>query len=339
MENKEETNIILSYSAMEQSKNGIMGPGRYLMIYLGIFPFVPLLLALFSCFVKRISSNLYRGILFGAAIIFTILMVINIVLWVLNIMRVYIIDEKGYLYRIKISTFWYKVKDKMYLINPMGNVSGRLMRLFYMINNIKTVLSATAEDITYEDFIAMGRMDRISDISDVVIKKKCIRMTAHIENKYGKRKKKINIKRIYEKDIMFCEYLKSVNDNGMTEEAKKSFLQSGNIKKDIIKNKDGNLKKFIRFTVKWTSIMCWIAVFTISSDLSRLSMINSNKYVESVDKENREIYVSVDDDSKYFLKSDYGKTYKPVIVMYISVEIIYAVMKLTDGFILKIKKN
>lgn len=85
--------------------------------------------------------------------------------------------------------------------------------------------------------------------------------------------------------------------------------------------------------------MAWIAVFTVSSDLSRLSSINAGDYVESVDDKNREIYVSVKDEDEYFLKSDYGKTYKPVLVIYFSVEIIYAIMKITDGVILKAKKE
>lgn len=85
--------------------------------------------------------------------------------------------------------------------------------------------------------------------------------------------------------------------------------------------------------------MAWIAVFTVSSDLSRLSRINAGEYVESVDDKNREIYVSVKDKDEYFLKSDYGKTYKPVLVIYFSVEIIYAIMKITDEVILKAKKE
>ena len=343
MENKKETSTILTYSAIEQSKNNIMGPGRYLITFLGIFPFIPLFLSLFSCFIQKISYDLYRILLFLAAIVLIIIMAASIILWVFNMMRVYIIDEKGELYRLRASTFWYKIKDKMYLINPTGSTGGRLMRVFYMINNIKVVLMATAEDVTYEDFIAMGKMEKLSEISNVVVNKKSVRLTAKVESKKGTERKNIYIKRVFEKDEKFCEYLKILGDTGSYIEAKECFNIKNNKEnesiKNNIKNNASNLKRFIRFTIKWTCVMAWIAVFTVSSDLSRLSKINAGEYVQSVDDKNREIYVSVKDEDKYFLKSDYGKTYKPVLVIYFSVEIIYAIMKITDEVILKAKKE
>lgn len=339
MENKKETSTILTYSAIEQSKNNIMGAGRYFITFLGIFPFIPLFLSLFSCFIQKISYDLYRILLLSAAIVSIIIMAVNMMLWIFNMMRVYIIDEKGELYRLRASTFWYKIKDKMYLINPTGSTGGRLMRLFYIVNNIKVVLMAVAEDVTYEDFIAMGKMEKLSEISNVVINKKSVRLTAKVQSKKGTERKNIYIKRVFEKDENFCEYLKILGDKGSYREAKECFNVKNNKESKFLKNNVSNLKRFIRFTIKWTCVMAWIAVFTVSSDLSRLSRINAGEYVESVDDKNREIYVSVKDEDEYFLKSDYGKTYKPVLVIYFSVEIIYAIMKITDEVILKAKKE
>ena len=202
---------------------------------------------------------------------------------------------------------------------------------------------AAAEDVTYEDFIAMGKMEKLSEIGNVVINKKSVRLTAKVQSKKGTERKNIYIKRVFENDEKFCQYLKILGDKGSYREAKECFNVKNNKEneflKNNIKNNTSNLKRFIRFTIKWTCVMAWIAVFTVSSDLSRLSSINAGDYVESVDDKNREIYVSVKDEDEYFLKSDYGKTYKPVLVIYFSVEIIYAIMKITDGVILKAKKE
>ncbi len=339
MKENKDKNIILTYQDLEQSKNGIMGPGRCLVSFLGIFPFVPILLALFSCFIIKIPDSIFRILLFIITFFMLAILLLNIFIWILNMISVFIISEDGELYRIKISSFWYKIKDKMYLINPSGMMSGKFMRLFYMINNIKIVLQSVASDVTYEEFISMGRMEKISEIRNVKVKRKKIKINALIENRRGKKRKNLVIKRVFEKDDIFCEYLVRYESSGINEAAKVDFNQKINAEKmiNIDNSPIKHLKKILKFTVTWTCIMAWVAIFTISGDLNRLSRINAGEYVRTEDDKGKIVYISADNCDEYFYESDYGNMYRPVIVVYLSVEFIYVLMKGMD-YIIAYKK-
>lgn len=347
-------NIIITYSMIEQSKNNIMGIGKILLIYVGTFPFIPLLLSLFSCYIKKLPNDIYRISFFCLAIIGVIIMFEYMAVWIKNVMTVFIIDKKHNLYRVRISVFWYKIKDKMYLLNPGGATGNRLMRIFYMINNIKSVLGAAIEDITFDEFISMGRMERLSDIKKVRITNKRIVFSATVISKSGKADKRIRILKAFEQTEKFCEYLKICEESGT--EAAKGIIFDGKINVEdllIKKTEISPLIKLKKFTLKWTSIMAWIAAITLSADLSRLSRINSGEYVlknaEEVsayhndDKKNNsdteKIYVNVYNEKDYFKKSEYGVLYKPVLVIYVSPLLVYAFMVITDKVIDNIKNG
>lgn len=345
MKNNSTKDIIITYSAISQSKNNIMGVGKCLLMYVGIFPFIPLLLSLFSCYVKIIPNNVYKALIFLAGILGMIIMFTYIAKWIKNLMTVFMIDEEFNLYRLKISVFWYKIKDKMYLLNPDGMTGGQLMRIFYMINNIKLVLESVTEDITYEEFINMGKMEKISEIKNVEIKKKRITFNSNIISQKGHNEKKIRLARVFEKDEKFCEYLISYEKGGKEAASKVNFdNNSKSNSEELINNKKNKspLRKLANFAAVWTCIMAWVAAFTLSSDMGRLSKINSGQYIlvnRQLETGDEEIYVNINDDKDYFKKSDYGNLYKPVFVIYVSPLIVYGIMKGADVVIANVKSK
>lgn len=348
-------NVIITYSMLEQSRNNIMGIGKTLLIYVGVFPFIPLLLSLFSCFIKKLPNHIYKLCFFCIAIFGVVIMVSYMLIWLKNVMTVFIIDENSNLYRIKISVFWYKIKDKMYLLNPGGATGNRLTRLFYMVNNIKLVLETAMDDITYDEFISMGRMERLSDIVKVQITNKRIAFNASVTSKSGKVCKRIKVMKAFEQTEKFCEYLKMCAESGT--EAAKNIKFDGkisNVEDLILKNVNVSpLIKLRKFTLKWTCVMAWISAITLSGDLGRLSRINAGEYVlreakelstyHSDDKkdidETEKIYVNINNEKDYFKKSEYGVLYKPMVVIYIFPLIVYVFMLLTDKVIDNVKNN
>ena len=298
---EEDKNKILSYSGIEQRKNKISGPGRCLTMFLGIFPFVPLALIILSNWFIRISRKNYELILFAGGTILIVIMLYQIAMKLNDLLKVFIIDEEGNLYFLKISIFWYKIKDKMYLLNPTGAAGGRIFRIFYMISNIKLVLDRVTEEITFEDFIAMGKMNLYSEISDVKISKKKISfITQEISNK-GKKKKTIRIHRVYEHDEEFCEYLRCFDEKGIEEAKKIRFNKKPDINEIILSgiNKKA-INKLQSFTVKWVCIMAWISAFMGSSDVKLL---------------------------------------KNAAIIFLSVEFVYVVFVLSDLLINRLKKE
>lgn len=297
---KENKNNIITYSAIEQRKNGIVGIGRCLLRFLGIFPFVPLVFALFSHLIQKIPYDIFEKMLIFVTILCIVILLGNILNVLKDMMTVFIINELGDLYHLKISVFWYKIKDKMYLLNPSGMAGGKLIRLFYMINNIKIVLQSVFDDISYDDLIAMGKMERLSKIENVKIGKKHISFNAYLESKKKRENIKIRIKRLFERDAEFCEYLKIYESKGKKEASKVKFDDKVNYS-DLVKIDDTplrHLKKLRKFTINWICIMAWVAAFTIIGDISMC---------------------------------------KPVIVVFSSVEFVYIVMKICDYLIDKNK--
>lgn len=343
-EKKEEKNIIITYSMIEQGKNNIMGIGKCLLCFVGVFPFIPFFLMLFSCYVKLIPHKIYTGMFFGAAILCVIVMLIYMTIWLKNVMTVFLIDEHNDLYRLKISVFWYKIKNKMYLLNPGGMAGGRLMRMFYMFGNIKLVLESATEDITFDEFITMGKMERLSDITDVNVSGKRITFCADITSQKGVSRQHVTLFRAFEQCEQFCAYLKKYEKEGVEATSSIVFDGKNGIEELILKkSNDSAIKKLSKFIVTWTCIMAWIAAFMLSGDLGRLSKINAGEYVlvqEEMDNaESHEIYVNVNNPEDTFRKTDYGKLYKPILILYISPIFVYSFMKVTDIAIERIKKK
>lgn len=347
-------NVIITYSMLEQSKNNIIGIGKTLLIYVGVFPFIPILLSLFSCYIKKIPNHIYRLAFFCMAILGVAIMVSYMLMWLKNVMTVFIIDDNSNLYRIRISVFWYKIKDKMYLLNPGGAAGNRLTRLFYMVNNIKLVLETAMEDITFDEFISMGRMERLSDVGKVQITNKRIFFNASVISKSGRVYKRIRIMKVFEQTDKFCEYLKVCEESGTQAAKNIKFDGKIDVEELILKNVNVSpLIKLRKFTLKWTCIMAWVAAITLSGDLSRLSRINAGEYelkeakelstYYSDDKKNvnetEKIYVNINNENDYFKKSEYGILYKPILVIYVSPLIVYVFMLLTDKVIENVKNN
>lgn len=323
------TSRIFTYSAVEQKRHGIAGPGKCLMRFLGIFPFVPLCLALISCFVVKLEDRTYKACMFAAAAILAASMFIYMFLWIKRIFYVYILDEKKRLYRLRISNFWYKIKNQTFLLNPLGTSGGRLLKLFYMVSNIKYVLENITDTVTYEELINMGQLEQFINISDVVVKKKKIIFKAEIKDAKNTRNEWVTISRVYENDRQLVCFLLQGED--IEPEHVSHILEE-------IKQSDTPLKKMLRFTWTWTCISAWAAVIFLSRDLGRLSKINAGEYVKA-EVEMKEAYVSVENEKNYFFVSDYGNLYKPILVLYGSVEIIYLIGKCTDFVIGSLKKD
>lgn len=330
-------NKIFTYSAIEQKRHGIAGPGKCLMIFLGIFPFVPLCLALFSCFVMKLGDKTYKAGMFIASFILAAVMLVCMALWINRIFYVFIIDDKKCLYRLRISNFWYKIKNQTALLNPMGTSGGRLLQLFYMVTNIKYVLENVTDTVTYEELIRMGRLEQFTDISEIVVKKKKIIFKAQVKAAKETRNVKISISRVYENDRQLVNYLLH-KDYGEPEPVSHILAE--------IRQADTPVCKIVRFTLTWSCMIAWAAVIFLSRDLGRLSKINAGEYVraeveikEGDKKVNREAFVSLKNEKDYFLVSDYGNLYKPVLVIYGSVEVLYLIGKCTDLIIGRLKKD
>lgn len=333
--NKKKNEYIFTYSGIEQKRHGMSSPGKCLYIFIGIFPFIPLILELVSCFVTYLDSRKFKMWMFILSSILVIWLFVQIFIFINRIFHVLMIDENGVLYRLKISNFWYKIKNQTILLNPMGTSGGRLLRLFYMINNIKLVLQNISDTVTYEELIAMGKLEKFSEISDVIVNKKNICFNAKVKSASGERIKKVKIARVYENDFQIISYLKG-------EDYSKPELMSKIMEE--LHNAKTSVKKMINFSINWICIMAWISVILLSSDLGKLSKINAGIYKESVieiEKNDKitEIEVYISDSGDYFKKSEYGNLYKPVFVVFFSVEIIYLVSKATDILIDYLKKD
>lgn len=254
-------NVIITYSALEQSRNKITSIGRCLFLVLGIFPFAPICMNLFSRYIMHISSNIYSAALVIFILLELTVMGIYIYKLVLAIMTVYLINENAEIYSLRISTFWYKIKGKMYLIKPMGTRMGRISMLMYMVGNIKMVLDSVADEVTYEEFITMGRMKRISDISNVKEDKNYIRFFANVKTHKGIQKKNIKIPKIYEKIDVFKVFLKTLEDGNIENAKKVDFHEKKNINEIIMPTKTKR-EKLINTTLNWTFVMAWLTALT-----------------------------------------------------------------------------
>ncbi|MBQ3665008.1 MAG: hypothetical protein II919_02740 [Lachnospiraceae bacterium] len=333
---KKSNNIIFAYSALEQKRHDILSPVDCLMIFLKTFPFVILAADLYSCFIKRLSTQEYKRVLLIAGGFMILGMIINVVLWINRIFYVYMLDENNNFYRLRISNFWYKIRRQTQLLNPYDMVGGRLTKVFYMISNIKSVLQNISDTVTYDELIAMGRLEKISNISDVSITKKRYLFTAKIVDREHNEgvTKKVSISRSYENDRVLLGYLK----NGVPGEEEKIS--------DIIlelKSEKTPLKRTIQFTITWSCIVAWFAVIILSGDFSKLAGINAGEYVKSIIKEEngieKEVYMSVHNNKDYFAVADYGKLYKPIIVVYAFVELIYMINRFADVLVKKVMKE
>lgn len=252
---------ILTYSALEQGRNKITGIGRSLLFVLGIFPFAPICLNLINQFMVNIDSDTYTLLLVIFVVMELLLMGIYVYKMTIAIITVYLINENAEIYSLRISTFWYKIKDKMYLIKPVGMRVGKLSMLMYMIGNIKIVLENVADEVTYEEFITMGKMKGISDISNVTEGKKYIKFWANEKTNKGIKRKHIKIPKVYEKIDVFKVFLETV-DAGDIEKARTiNFNEKKNIN-ELMMPLNSRRDKVINKSLNWTFIMAWLTALT-----------------------------------------------------------------------------
>ncbi len=361
---------IITYSSLERRKNRIMGAETYLGFFLFMFPVIPILLALFSCFIYKLSDNLYSTLFMTGTIILAVCFLLAEIHWLKELMTVYMIGDDGELYRLHISMFWYKIKQCTNLVNPMETTGGKWMQLFYMISNIKIALEA-AGDVTFEELIQMGRLTRISGITNVSGYKKKICLCADIETKKGIRQGKIKIRKVYDNIDALKEYLVIYQSDGVKAAEKYDFKVKVNPLSYVKENKT-LVQKSIRFILIWTGILLWISLFTVYSDLNKLSNINSGRYQKVVayaeekesghteasfvlngeehlinvssgyletdgEKYSVVVYVEAENPQNYFYKQAYGQMYKPVFVLYIMVVMIYLISNISQYIIDKVK--
>lgn len=335
MKTQKNKEYIFTYSAIEQKRHGISSPGQLLLYFVEFIPFVVLALELISCFVIYLSNKMFNRCLVTISSVMVVVLLVGIFICIKRFFYVLMIDENGILYRLKISNFWYKIKNQTILLNPMGTSGGRLLRLFYMINNIKIVLQNISESVSYEELIQMGKLEKFTEINDVNITEKKIYFTAKVTDSSGEKVKKIKLERVFENDNQIVNYL--TGKDYKTSESMSKIIEQ-------IHKEKTTLKKVVNFTWNWLCIMAWISVVLLSNDLSKLSKINQGIYEKTtvIIEENgktveKDIYLSKNGDS--FDASDYGKLYEPVIVIFSSVEIVYIINKATKVIISRINKD
>lgn len=362
---------IFTYSSVERHRHEIAGAETHLGRFLFMFPLIPILLALFSCFVIWIPDEIYRR-LFGAGTALAILLFLfQMVRWIRELLTVYMIGEDGEFYRLYVSVFWYQVKDCMDLIQPEKMTKGRLTRLFYMIQHIRSALERSG-DISFEELIEMGRLTRFSHIREVKGTKKYISFCAELENKKGNRTRKIRIRNVYDvPESMEC-YLKVYEKKGM-EAAGKANIQVKRTVEELLGRERTPAEKLGRFVFIWTGIMLWVSLFTIVPDLNKLGKINANQVVltEVAVKPGKEtetyigtytygekaftirvaasliekgvdtvqIYLNRENPYAYFFARHYGVSYQPMCILYLTVLAIKLFSSLTQLLIDGIKKT
>ena len=329
-----EKNMVFSYSTFEQKRHKIKGPVGLLMDMILVFPFVILVALIYSGMIKKIPAEKFKLILVLAAVVLILIMLLRISIWINDVFHVFIIDKNGNFYRLRVSTFWYKLKDKMYLLTPANVTGKKFMMLIYMVANMKNVVDSISDSITYDELIAMGKLEKLTDISELKVSNGIISFRANISEKNESSVKKIRCHRLYENDFQLIRFL-SGEDYREKEDSRK-------IIEELFKEQN-SFGKILKFTKIWTCILEWVAVTLLSSDFSRMASINSGDYkkqiIETDSGKKKEAYVSVTDSNDYFYASSYGKLFKPVMIIYLSVEIIYIFSKGTDIVIAKTKKE
>lgn len=337
-----------------------------------IFPFIPMSLALFSCFIYKLSDSLYTFIFMFATLLMILWLLLAEINWIKELMTVYMIGDDGELYRLHISQFWFKINNHTNLLNPMGMPSGKLTRIFFMIQNIKLVLQAT-KDITFDELVQMGRLTKIKNVTNVRNYKKTLVITADVENNKGIRPKKIRIRKVYDNISRIQEYLLIYQKDGIKEASKYDFKKKMRAESFLIKNRTA-IQKSIRFLWVWTGVCLWFSMFTVYPTLNTLSNINSGRYektnvyakekqdgptevsffydemeykvhvksssLDPVDKGYKaEILIDTENPTNFFYSHDYSRVYTAVLSLYIIVILIYIISVLSQYVIDNIKNK
>lgn len=255
---------VITYSSIERANNGLKSPLGMLIFCIEIYAFIPFIMVMIKKFNLgiEISNSTYTKVLIMEAVVIFVGFIYKIAKWVKQLLTVFIIDD-GKLYTLRISMFWYKVRDKMYLINPTGLHQGRMLRFMYMINNIRLVFDSAAEDINFEEFVSMGKMHELLEIKNVTIKDKRISFKSTIKSNGEKKTSTIKIDRIFDKDKAFCNYLKTYEKDGVKEAAKVDFSGVTYLKKLIFtkENYVGNqIEKLKRNSFFWVCMTMWFLI-------------------------------------------------------------------------------
>lgn len=357
---------IITYSALERQRHGIKGAGTYVGIFLFMFPFISILLALFSCFIYHLSGSVYSALFTAGTVLLTVWFLGAEIRWLWEIMTVYVAGEDGTLYRLHISVFWYKIKNSTNLLNPLNTAGGKWLQLFYMIRNIKPALEG-AGDIGFDELIRMGRLTGITGITEVENRKKSLVISADIEDQKGIRRRRIRIRKVYEHIDALQEYATIYKNRGK-EAAEAYDFRYKNEASAYIVGIPTPVQKLKRFFAVWTGILLWLALFTVYPDLNKLNHINSGRYrkteayAETAGSEHGKavfryngteytidvkdeylkpegngytvsIYFDTEQPQKYFYTRIYGLMYKPVFVIYFMGIILYLISVITQYMI------
>lgn len=357
------TNNILTYSSIERHRHGILGAEAYLGIILFMFPLVPILLAIFSCFVRYLPNALYTRLFMLGTIVLLGVFLISVFHWLLELMTVYMIGEDGELYMLHISLFWYQIKGCTELVNPVGMNGNWFTKVIFMVQNIRIALERSSE-ISFDELIEMGRLTRISGISKVCVKKKSLTFWARVETKKGASRKKVSIRKVYDRVDGLELYLKTYEEEGVQKAAKQDLKVRRSVE-ELLGRKKTEYEKIGRFLFTWTCIMLWLCLFTVYPDLNKLSKMNEGEYIsytatlENPEKKKTKaeivyeeqtyivdvlsshgnhnetpatisLYINREYPYEFFYADTYGVSYKPMAVIYLTVAAIYLVLAITQ---------
>lgn len=351
---------VLTYSKIEQKRNGIIGAGEYLKYFLLLYPGIPILIALFSCYAIYLSEEKYYQTFMAASIIYVIILAIILTYNFKRMFTVYIIDKEGGLYLVYLSVLWRRFKEEISTINLTGIPSIPLFKMFYILSNIKYILDNIENGIDCNELTTLGKMKQITNIREVRDSKRKITFYCVLKNGNKSYTKKIKIPKIYFKIDNLLEF---IVDSEKNKTSIGCFERKLDPEKYLIKERNP-FGRIIKFSIIWLSIVLWLSLFTINSDLNRLSKINKGIYVKcqgeileqtetnnksektlliktspmektiSVDSDrysdNTSVYVSKENDS-YFFENEFGTMFKPMIVLFFSVLFIYIIWVITGA--------
>ena len=133
---------VFTYSSFERAKSRIMGAETVFGLFLLSFPLLPMILAVISAAIINIPNGVYTGLMAVGTILLTFALLLMELRWIIELLTVYAIGEDGEVYRLRISTFWYEVKNCPNLLNPTGisGPGGRIYRMLNMVSNIRVAL-------------------------------------------------------------------------------------------------------------------------------------------------------------------------------------------------------
>lgn len=356
---------VFTYSSFERAKSRIMGAETVFGLFLLSFPLLPMILAVISAAIINIPNGVYTGLMAVGTILLTFALLLMELRWIMELLTVYAIGEDGEVYRLRISTFWYEVKNCTNLLNPTGisGPGGRIYRMLNMVSNIRVALEKSS-DISFDELVAMGKLERITAIKNVESHNKYIIIQGVMFKNDSQKEKRIKVRKVYDHIEQFKEYCETYSRQGK-KAAGKLELRSKKPSKEALEAMVTRKKSALRFVVIWTGIVLWLSLFTAYSDINKIGRVHWGDFEKvvatSVDQdesgetkvsfaygddtyqievENKELdktdegyeielYIKKDHPTTFFYSYELGSVCKSVLIIYFSVLLLYLFLKST----------